>query len=190
MRQLSPNWQIPSYAQAMLFAHVDSHSAQLQGEQGDVDLPETETLTLTWGQQGGALTQLSGELDWSGEVRVGGFVMSVHLAEFEGLDLPIALLTVEGHPLKPTTSPYPTAEQRRQTPYVSPHFLDGIDENFPEGITTWLVDSESLFLQVAQDSLSNQNRLHFYGQLATEAQGWHRLMALPILLESLTVFGG
>ena len=190
MRQLSPNWQIPSYAQDMLFAHADSQSAQVQGAHGEVDLSPSETLTLTWGQHGGALTQLSSEMDWTGEVRVGGFVMAVHLTEFEGLDLPIAILTVEGHPLKPTTSPYLTAEQRRQTPYVSPHFLDGIDDNFPEGITTWLVDSESPMLHVAQDSLSNQNRLHFYGQLATEARGWHRLMALPILLESVTVFGG
>ena len=61
-------------------------------------------------------------------------------------------------------------------------------DDAPETVTTWLVSEESSLASVAQEAMTSGLRLYFFGSLAEEAGGWHRRFALPLLLESATVF--
>ena len=191
--QLTLTWRIPAYAQTNLWLESDSGTVQTEGEFGLFELPApADVLTLRWGSGAGpALTQFrwgSDSLEWAGSVRVGGYVTALHITQLTGIDFPLAIVTVEGQPLKPAFQPYPNASQRQNVPYAAPDFFAGVDDDADEDVTTWLAGEDSALVGMAQDALLNNGQIYAFGSLAVEPQGWHKHFALPILLESVTLF--
>jgi len=188
---LCNTWGIPAYAQPYL--KITTHTGKplvVTGEQGEFSIDETpEIVTVNWGDA--PLTQLSWQsnsLDWDGTVRVGGFVTAIHMTELKAIEMPLAIITLEAHPLKPTVTPFLSASQRATLPYPPSNGLDGIDDDIPEGVTTWIAEIDSPLTGLMQDAMNQGHRIYAFGQLASEEHGWHQFFALPILLESVTTF--
>lgn len=188
------NWKIPDYAQALLWVEGDFNGVRIAGETGAFVLDESpEYVTVRWGGgEGAALARLAWQgketLGWDGGVRVGGYIDAVHITEIPGLESPVMCFFVGGQPLKQDFSPYPTAAKRGDTPYLAPDFYTGLAAEVPESTSCWLVSAESLLADTVREAMSNSLRLYLFGHLAAESGGWHRLFALPVLLESVTVF--
>jgi hypothetical protein len=119
---------------------------------------------------------------------LGGTVETIHLTEFPGLEVLVAVILFEGQPVLPAFTPYPTAQQRHTLPEQAPDWLEFVDRECDPTITTWLIDSESPLFGVAQDAMHNGHQVYFHGHLAAEQVGWHKLVALPLMLEAVTLF--
>ena len=198
MQLAAPGWEIPPYAQDALWLDGPSGQFRTAGNQGhfQLDRPVPE-LTLRWGgAEGAILAQLPWQtlpwqtpsLGWDGRVGLGGYLDALHITSIPGLDFAIVVLFLVGQPLNPNYPAYPNAVMRAKTPYSPPEFFDGLVDDSPETLTTWLISEESSLASVAQDALSNNHRLYFWGSLAEETGPWQRHFALPLLLESATVF--
>jgi len=191
--QLTDDWVIPAYAQGMLWLETGEHFTRLEGQYGlfKLEYPATD-LRLHWGKEAGVtlreFTWRSDTLDWQGEISQGGYVEAVHITTLPGLDFDVAVISLWGRPLRAAFQPYPTAGQRGQVPYASQPFESGILEASTEALTTWLVHAESSLLTIAQDAMMNDGQLHMWGRLAAEATGFHRHIALPLLLEAVTLY--
>lgn len=188
---LASTWDIPTYARSHLNILTDTqHQADIIGEGGAFTLDNIpDTITICWGDA--PLTQLNwqaGSLDWTGDVRLGGFVTAIHMTQLQAIDYPLAIITLEAYPLKPDVVPYLSATYRDRNPYPASELLDGIDDSGNEGVTTWIADVDSPLVNVMQDAMNQAHRVYVFGQLCSEEQGWHHLFALPILLESVTTF--
>ena len=92
-----------------------------------------------------------------------------------------------GQPLLPNTEPYPSAQDRPHK-FIKTDFHSALSVNAPDGFSTWIIPQDSPLARIAYDSMLNNFRLHCFGRLAGDGSGWDTLCALPILLESLTVF--
>jgi hypothetical protein len=161
-----------------------------EGPRGLFTLPApAEQLTLRWGgEEGSALASLrwqTDSLDWNGQVRIGGMVEAVHMMSVPNLEIGLAVLIIEGQPLRQDASPYPTAAQRMQLPYRLPDFFDGIESDLDPTVTTWLVPEDSGLLALAQDAMSNNLRLYMQGTLNA---AWRDFAAIPLALEAVTLF--
>lgn len=190
--QLTSGWQIPAYARQLLWLTAENGSAKTAGEHGLFTLPAAApVLTLRWGAaDGAALSQLKWQPDtlaWDGTVRLGGYVEALHLTELPGIEAPVAIATVDGQPLRPHITPYPSAKQRQQ-PLARPDFFAGIDDSDDLTLTTWLISAESLLAGSLQDALTNRIRVYLFGKLPEDRSGWHKHLAMPILLEAVTLF--
>jgi hypothetical protein len=190
--QLTSGWTIPPYARELLALDAGADSVKIEGEKGlfTLDAP-ADALTVRWGSDGAGLTQLAWRVDtleWDGTARIGGMVEAIHITELPGMKFSVGIIQFEGQPVRPGFQPYPAARHRSQVPYASPDFFAGVDEDIDPGVTTWLVADESALMPVMMDALMNKQRLYVYGRLADEKMGWHKHVALPLLLESVTLF--
>lgn len=192
--QLTSNWQLPDYAiQQIWLSTSRGEIGAVSGERGEFSTSLTpDTVTVKWGGQDGApLTQLrwdDGTLDWDGSVRLGGFVTSMHVTQLPAFDFAIAILTMEAYPLKPEIIPYLSAEYRKKTPFPAPDFLDGVDDEVNEGVTTWIAEYDNPLVGLMQDAMNQDTRLYAFGRLPDADQNWDKLFAMPILLEAVTTF--
>ena len=191
--QLTSDWRIPSYAQAMIWAKNEIDAAQAEGNQGTVTMQvDKSPITLHWGgPQGPAITQIKWQpqdLQWDGSIRIGGMVDAIHLSAFPGIEEAIAVVHIGGQPLLPDTVAFAKGSQRQAIPYADPEWMEGIDSEVAFGYTTWLVGEDSPLYAVIYDALSSKMPIHAYGLLPSVTQGWHQQLALPILLQSVTVF--
>ncbi len=186
-------WTIPTYARDLLWVEGEAGAVKLEGAHGlfTLDAPSS-LLTLRWGSaEGPALTRLRWQVDlleWDGSVRIGGYIDAMHIVELDDLPEPIAILQVGGQPLKFGIAGYPARTARRSVPYPVPSFFDGIDDEIPESVTTWIAFADSAALTLAQDALVSKLGVHCFGRLADQAAGWHEHFALPIALEGMTLF--
>ncbi len=190
--QLTSHWQIPNYARNMLWLTTESGSAKTEGAQGLFTLAVPATLlTLRWGgEEGGALTQFKWQPDtlaWDGSVRIGGYLEALHLTELPGIEEPMMIATVDGQPLRPQLAAYPNASQRPHG-IPRPDFFAGIDDDCDLTLTTWLIPADSLYAGSLQDALSNRIRVYLFGRLPEDRAGWQKHLALPLLLEAMTMF--
>lgn len=186
-------WSVPAYARDALWLESETGAAQVEGAPGlfTLDAP-SPLLTLRWGgADGSALARLRWQvdsLDWDGVVRVGGYIDAMHITEIDGMPAPLVILTVGGQPLKPEVAPYPDRAARRNVPYAVPSFFDGIADDVGETVTTWIALEDSPVLALAQDALVSKLPVYLFGRLAEQAAGWHEPFALPLALESMTLF--
>lgn len=191
--QLTTDWRIPDYAQNNLWLDTEAESIRLVGEHGSFMLTmPAQRLILRWGSADGpALAVLRWQvdtLDWDGSVKIGGYVDALHLTELPDSRVPIGVVGVGGQPLHPTTVPYPTAAMRKSAVYTPPDYFAGVDETLDEASLMWLVGEDSPLLAMAENALLNKLRVWCFGQLADADGGWDDHFALPLLLESMTVF--
>ncbi len=188
---LCQDWQLPQYSQPCITVNTaNQQQIRIQPDTHTFELDESPAnVTISWGTA--PLTQLTWQADslnWDGQVRLGGFVTAIHFTHVAQLDIDLAIMTVEAYPLKPDVKPYLSAKDRTQIPYQPADFLDGVDDDQPEGVTTWLADIDSPLVGLMQDAMNQGHRVYAFGQLADEEQGWHHVFALPILLEAVTSF--
>jgi hypothetical protein len=189
--QLASPWTIPDYARDMLWLETDSGIVQAEGRHGMFTLAvPADFVTVRWGgADGPALIQLRWQPDslkWDGAVRIGGYVDAMHLTDLPNMPEPVVVLLIGGQPLKPAVTPYPSANERRRVPYPVPNYYDGIADDAPEGVTTWVSFEGVAPLALAQDALVSKLRVYCYGHLAETA--WQDYFALPIVLEGMTLF--
>lgn len=192
---LTAGWRIPAYAQGMLWLETPLECVQMDGEHGAFALSHpSEMVTLRWGgAEGSALARLmwrADSLEWDGRVGIGGYVDTLHMTAIddEEGEIGLVVLTVGGMPLQPGVMPFPDAAQRRGVPYPFPGFRERLCEEIEETITTWIALEDSPALALAQDALVSKLRVYVFGRLADEDSTWDRALALPLMLESMTIF--
>lgn len=187
-------WTIPAYARDMLYVDSISGTTKAFGATGEFELAaHADDVTVYWQDimQGVALTHLNWKADslgWDGSIKIGGYIDAIHMADTAHHQSAL-VFQLGGQPLLPDTTPYPTAKER-QTRWTKPEFHVSLSKNTPNGFSTWIIEKDSPLARVAYDSMLNNFRLHCFGRLAGDQTGWDNLCALPILLESLTVFNG
>jgi hypothetical protein len=188
-------WQIPAYAQDMLYVDSVSGTTKAFGGTGEFELiTPSPYVTVYWRDvhQGTPLAHLdwkADSLEWDGQIRIGGYVDAVHMTNPNDDSQSVVIFHLGGQPLLPHTEPYPSATDRR-TKFIKADFHAGLSVNTPDGFSTWIIGKDSPLARVAYDSMLNNFRLHCFGRLAGEGSGWDTVCALPIVLESLTVFNG
>lgn len=188
------NWRIPEYALDSFWLETESETLQTAGAVGLFELTApAQQLTLRWGgEQGPALAHFSWQPDnlgWEGQVSIGGFIDAIHLTTLErSEEMGVAVLFVGGQPLRSGQRPYPDTHMRMRTPYPVPSFEDGILDSVPESVSMWLAPEDSPLVTLAHDAMMNKLRVYCFGHLAPPAGGWHWHFALPLLLESVTLF--
>lgn len=188
--QLTTQIAIPAFARSHLWLETYTGCVPLEGPQGLFTLAApAEHLILRWGgAEGSVLASLRWQADslgWNGQIRIGGMVEAIHMMSVPNLDVGLAVLIVEGQPLTPGTTPYPTATQRLQLPYRLPDFFEGIESEIDPTVTTWLVPEDSGLLAMAQDAMSNNLRLYLQGTLNA---AWRDFAAIPLALDAVTLF--
>lgn len=193
--QLTSDWRIPPYARDQLWVEGESGAAQASGEFGEFELPAggSAAVTVYWRDvhKGAALVRLGWQadsLEWDGGVRIGGYVDAMHITPIADGELVVAVIYLGGQPLHHNLRPYATAAHRDDDAPL-PSFHAALASDVTETISTWIAPYDSPLTGIAQDAIQNNMRLHCFGRLADESSGWHRFFALPIILESMTVFG-
>lgn len=190
---LVDHWLIPDYAQSMIWLQTDSEIVQTEGAQGLFTLhTPAQKLIVRWGgADGPALAVLRWQPDnlaWDGTIKIGGYVDSLHLTQFPDVEIPVGILAVGGQPLQPSILPYPPAVARARLPYTSPDFFAAVDDEVDETPLLWLLPEDSPLITMAENALLNKLRVWCFGRLAEQQSGWHQHIALPLLLEAITLF--
>ncbi|GAB4574428.1 MAG: hypothetical protein Kow0077_20960 [Anaerolineae bacterium] len=130
--------------------------------------------------------QASGILNWDGAVTLTGYVEQLHLLEWGGL--PLAVLELAGW-LVPHTYrrlpplPLPVPGDRHHL-HADRHLHDS-----PEQAYYLLADADSPLTALAQDALVSNLRVVAFCSLGEQAAGWHELVNIPLVLDSLTLIG-
>ncbi len=187
-----PGWQIPDYAQRAIWLETESGVVRTEGPRGLFTLAApAEWLTVRFGHAAGpALTRLRwhpDNLEWDGKARVAGVIEALHLTGRTVPGVTIGVLHLIGQPLSIAALPYPSPDERTGDVYHLPEVvpLAGLID---ETLTTWLVGEDSPLMGLVHDAFSNGVRVWFTGELAEEDSGWERFFALPLLLETVTLF--
>jgi hypothetical protein len=192
---LTAAWRIPAYAQGMLWVETMLECVPARGERGEFALTHpAEVVTLRWGgAEGSALARLrwrADSLEWDGRISIGGYVDTLHMTAVDADDGQIGLvvLSIGGMPLQPGAAPFPDASQRRAVPYPFPSFRERLCEDIEETVTTWIALADSPTLTLAQDALVSKLRVYAFGHLADADSTWDHALALPLMLDSMTIF--
>jgi hypothetical protein len=187
-------WRIPQYAQNSLYLETESATVKAEGQSGLFTLPAPASqITVRWGhEEGAALASLPWRVDsleWDGEVNIGGYVDAVHLMTIDEAEGEFAaVICLGGQPVHRGAALYPAAASRTKSAYTHPDFYAMIDDSVLETNTTWLAAEDSPLLTLAQDAMLNKLRVIFSGRLSPDGAGWDKLLALPLRLESVTLF--
>jgi hypothetical protein len=188
--QLTRTFQIPVYAQDMLFIVTNSGSAQTEGEQGDFDLefPVDGGAQLRWAAPNGPIlaswdiVKAWSTLNWDGHVKIGGFIERLHAHELGGLE--VVVFELVGGPFPGDHVSLPSLEDMRKGIFARPSDTEPLvqDQSYP-----LIVLAESNLAALAQDALVSGLGVDAYASLASAAGGWHEIVGLPLLLDSLTL---
>ncbi|MBC8099445.1 MAG: hypothetical protein H7Y11_08375 [Armatimonadetes bacterium] len=189
----SRTWQIPAYAQTSLWIETDAGVCRAEGARGDFTLPApAEWVTVRWGHEAGpALAHLRWQPDalhWDGVIRVGGAIEALHLMGLPVMETNLVVMHVVGKPQEPGVTAFPAAQVRATDRYHAPDFIDALPSGLDETTTTWLIAEDSPLMSMTENAFLNGLRLWVSGQLAPDNSGWEALFALPLLLETVTLF--
>lgn len=178
--------KLPNYAKDMLW--------MTSGEDFQAQVPEnlqvrlenlTTGLTLRWGTPNGSplrhWTTVSKDIVWNGHVRVGGHVECLHVLSFDEADL--LIVEIRGSLLPMNNPRLPSLADLKQAPFERNVFTD-----FEEGWYAFITETDSPFADFLHHSLVNGQSLDCYGVLADEASGFHQIVGMPMLLESVTLY--
>lgn len=187
--QITDDFRLPVYAQDMLFVVTGAGSAAAQGPQGSylLDHPPEGALRVTWGAADGPTLAFwpdaeQAHLRWDGRVKVGGFIERLHARELGGLE--VIIIEVVGGPFAADHVGLPSLNDMKHGIFARPSDTEpfGQGQSYP-----FIILAESNLAGLAQDALVSGLAVDAYGSLASEAGGWHELVGLPLLLDSLTL---
>jgi hypothetical protein len=205
--QLTTHYRIPEYAQDMLYIGVQNieHVEPTRGELGEFALPYVvrdphPAIYLMWGSVNGPLLGywrspkitnmgLSEQayvphlnLKWDGRIHVGGNVERIHAFQVEDTELIVA--EIVGGVFADDYIGLPTLEDMRTGKNTRP-----VEQEPLRGdqVYTFLVEAESNFAALLQDALVSRITVDASGILAEDEEGWHQLLGLPLLLDTLTL---
>jgi hypothetical protein len=120
---------------------------------------------------------------WDGRVLCGGFVARLHALQIA--DTPLIVAEIVGGVFPQGYTNLPSLESMQygvggaRPPHAEPV---GREMIFP-----FILDPDSHFAALAQDSLVAGIAVDAVGRLAPEAQGLHRICGLPLLAEAITL---
>ncbi|MCI0714609.1 MAG: hypothetical protein L0154_30925 [Chloroflexi bacterium] len=179
---------LPAYAKDMIWLKPgDGPAIQIQA-QARVEIPAATALTLHWTHPDGSPLHRwtsvmdNSRLTWDGIVRLGGFVDRSHILEFHGLAL--MLVELMGSIYLPADYPsLPTLADLQAGPYKR----EDARYPAPEHWYSLLIDLDSPFADFLHHALVNGNAIDCTASLGGDEGGWHELVGLPLLVESLTL---
>lgn len=191
--QLTGQYRIPAYAQAMLcLVPEGGKGSQVQGQRGsftlDTSPPSTGPLRLVWGSAAGPILAVWDRLpddlrlDWDGRVKVGGFVERLHAREVGGLEVVIA--EVVGGPLPADHVGLPSLGDMRHGLYAR---TSDDEPLYKDQVYPFVILAENNLASLAQDALVSGLAVDAYGSLASDENRWHEVVGLPLLLDMLTL---
>lgn len=185
-------WQIPAYAQDMLWVQCAGHSVQASGPRGQFAIeqpPAGAVARLTWGHAGGPLLAewtpagAAFAAGWQGEVIVGGFVERLHAFETRHLELVIA--EIEGDALPPGHTRVPGLEQMRAATFSRR------DETYPAPdrrfTYTVIALAESIYAEYLHHAMVSELALDCFTRLGPQDGRWHEIVGLPLLVEAVAL---
>jgi hypothetical protein len=184
-------WQLPDYAQAMLWVAGGTVAIRATGPRGafSLDGPVEDRLFVTWGTPDGpplAVWTQPGEpwvLGWSGAVAVGGFVERLHVLEAHGLELVIA--EIEGGLLAPGYRRLPTLAEMQQGAFRR---TGSEDHPIPRNFTyTFLAEADSIYAEYLHHAMVSELAVDCFATLGPDDGGWHEIVGLPLLLDSISL---
>jgi hypothetical protein len=183
------SWRIPGYLHGLLYLETDTETVSSEGPTGLFELSvPARKLNLRMGAEDGlplaALQWEPDTLGWDGQIAIGGTVDAVTLLAHQGLS--IVVVTVLGRLLPIDYSPYPQPHHRGKSDTEPPAFEDALLE-VDDGFYTFLLPEESALVSMAENALMNRLRISLHGRIATQNEGWHDLVALPLILEKTTL---
>ncbi|MCD4687317.1 MAG: hypothetical protein K8S97_15420 [Anaerolineae bacterium] len=190
-------WQLPAYAQEMLWLSGGAQPVQLRGSRGVFMLehgvaPNTDALTLTWGHANGPLlahwplpanADHPLALDWRGVISVGGFVERLHALEVRGLTLVVA--EVEGALLLPDHTPLPTLDQMRKS--SASRADTAIAPETPEFTYSLIALADTVLAEYLHHALVSELAIDVRAVLAPQDGRWHEIVGLPLLVEMVSL---
>jgi hypothetical protein len=178
---------LPHYAQDMLWLTGKSFQMQIPNV-ASVDLSKFTDqlpLVLRWGTAEGSPLQrwhtMSSQMTWDGELRIGGFVEATHILMHQHMELMV--IEVQGNPLDTDFIRLPSMQDLRNAPFERSLFVEADAIHW----YSFLLPLDSPLSDFAHHALVNGQAADFYGRFA---DGFQNVVGMPILLESMTLYGG
>lgn len=185
-------WQIPAYAQSMLWLRCGEQAVQASGPLGEFSLAASgDDLLLAWGVADGPLVgawPLPAEstplvLGWQGTVAIGGFIERLHTLEARDLDLVIA--EIEGDLLPPGYARLPSLDQVRSAPFRRTR--EGEPAAVRQSTYTVIALADSVHADYLHHALVSELALDCFTTLGAQAGGWHTIAGLPLHVDGVSL---
>jgi hypothetical protein len=183
-------WQIPPYAQNMLWVRANESAAQASGPRGAFALDDAGgEIALAWGTADGPVLARwpdmpAGEvLGWSGSVGVGGFVERLHVFETRGLEVVVAEIEGDTLPMGyrrvPALADYQAGNVQRR---------DDADIGATRAYTyTMLALADSVYAEYLHHAMVSELATDCFATLGPQEGRWHEIVGLPLLIEALSL---
>jgi hypothetical protein len=188
-------WQVPAYAQDMLWVQVGHHAGRASGLRGAFDLDVTGDadgpIRLLWGTAEGpplANWHFSGAdtpfvAGWQGTVAVGGFVERLHALERRGLE--VVVVEVEGTTLPLDYARLPTLDQMQRAPFRRRNERESGSAR--EFTYTFLALADSIYAEYLHHAMVSELAVDCIGILGPQEGRWHEIVGMPLLVEAVTL---
>ena len=185
-------WQIPAYAQSMLWVRCGEQAVQACGPLGEFSLAASSgDLLLVWGVADGPALgtwPVPAEstllvLGWQGTVGMGGFIERLHTLEVRDLDLVIA--EIEGDLLPPGYARLPSIDQMRAAPFRRTRDSEPVTPR--QSIYTVMALADSVHADYLHHALVSELALDCFATLGAQSGGWHEIIGLPLLVDAVSL---
>lgn len=184
-------FQLPPYAKGMLWlAGANGFQAQVNASPAEIPaFSEESPLMLRWGTPDGSLlamwTEYQPIVRWDGQLRIGGHVEISHLLVID--DLEWMIVEVTGKPLASAMVRLPSLAALRQAPFQRPIYFSYDDT--PDYWYAFLLPLENPLSDFAHHALVNGHAVDCYATFAAQKAGLHKVIGMPFVLESMTLYG-
>lgn len=176
---------LPRYAQDMLWLTDNKTLAIPVAPLIELDASSSPPLTLRWGSKKGAplvhWDESAEILAWDGVLTVRGHVEAAHILD------EIIVLELRGAILPNTSPQLPSLDDLRDdTFHREPTFYTPTDKSAWYGM---VVPLESPLVDFAQQALVGSQLVDCTASFAPDKTGLHHVVGMPLLLDSLTLYG-
>ena len=182
------HFDIPAYAQDMIWITFFPGLPQKSSGKPIAIPDDTGHILLHWGTENGApLIQLpidTQEIRWTGSIGVKGHVEATHIMSVDELDLMV--IEVSGGLIPDGFTRLPSLEDLKQNTFRRDSFYSGEQD---EHWYAFLLPLESPLVDFAHHALVNGHAVDCYGSLADEQAELHKMVGMPFLLESMSLYG-